>query len=97
MTRSITIVNTSNWDGEPVIVDGCVLQAGERITIGMPKGEVKRIEVESARSVAPNIPFGIDDGSKDHVTQVVPEVEVKWKRAGVMVKPRDFSHRQPDD
>lgn len=84
MTKQVTIVNSSNWDGEPVTVDGVLLMPGEMVTY--PIDKAKTAEIVSIKTPHAARPFGTDDGHKDHVTQVMPEVQVAWVRGGAMLR-----------
>ena len=49
MTMQATIVNTSNWDGEDILVDGKRLKPGESTSLGLEHmdGAEKRVPIVS--------------------------------------------------
>lgn len=77
MTKSVTIVNTSNWDGENVEIDlerlGMVtLKPGEMYTLHESSvGELERMRFEDD-------PKGTKPFRVDGVGQVLPKVSVGW-------------------
>ena len=76
MTRSITIVNTSNWDEEPCTVDGILLMPGEMVTIGLGDKETDRsVSVSAVQTPRTARPFGTPG---DSPFQVMPEARVAW-------------------
>ena len=76
MTASITIVNTSNWEGEMVEV------TSNDITVRLEPGESTEIHKRDSSIDVP-IRFYAEPESKpfynDEGAQVFPEVEVKFK------------------
>ena len=97
MTRSVTIVNTSNWDNEPCLVNGTLLQVGEQITLAADKET--NIKVEPIATLAPIMPFGnVKNRTEGHIPQVMPEVRVRWVEGGGMIREADeVSDRAPDE
>ena len=88
MTRSVTIVNSSNWDGEPLLIDGVVLEAGDMLTLAVGKQQHGlTILVTPVGSIKPTRPFGTTkDSGPDHIKQVMPEVQVVWKVGAGMIR-----------
>lgn len=78
MTKSITIVNTSNWKGENVEIDferlGMVtLKPGEMYTLHESSvGELERMRFEDD-------PNGTEPFKVDGVGQVFPKASVGWR------------------
>ena len=91
MTRSVTIVNTSNCDNEPCLVNGILLQAGEMIVLESEKAQ--DVKVTPIKALTPIRPFGRKNSNvgEGRVQQVLPEVHVEWKDAegGSMLCPED--------
>ena len=89
MTYYVTIVNTSNYDEEDLLVNGGGkeerLRPGEQVTLGLTKGESHELEIEpvdSVTSVQPR-PFmrpGLTNrGRARSDIQLLPSVEVTWR------------------
>ena len=72
MTRSVTIVNTSNWDEEPYMVNGVLLMPGEMLAITEYEMSVELKAVNTTRSPRPYSSGG------DNPFQILPEVRVAW-------------------
>ena len=87
MTRSVTIVNSSNWDNEPCLVNGVLLGVGEKITIDATKGV--SVKVEPVETIEAPKPFGWMEGREEgqvHIPQVLPQVQVVWVKGGGMLR-----------
>ena len=68
MTRSVTIVNTSNWDHEDYIVhtgdiEGTRLRPGEKMSFTPVSGQPMTIEAVSDKEAVPIYRKAIKDGS----------------------------------
>ena len=70
MTRSVTIVNTSNWEHEDYIVhgyeghhpDGTRLRPGEKVTFTPTDGMAIRLEAVAEKNA---VPFRDAEGNQD--------------------------------
>ena len=93
MTASITIVNTSNWDGENFQVsqkfggNSQLLKPGESTILNPPTGSGDAIEVravpafdgETKPILAPGVEPGEYGVTKRHNNQVFPKVRVTFE------------------
>ena len=88
MTASITIVNTSNWDGEDFRLEGeGLLKPGDSVELHPEAGEDSlnlNIRKEFAKEQKPIYAPGVESrqygGTRRHNGQVFPKVSVTFER-----------------
>lgn len=90
MTRSVTIVNTSNWDNEDYIItrkrtmdsdpETTTLKPGESLTISPGDKEVFGIEKSVPEGKEPK-PFSAPKvvGQRTKTVQLIPKVKVEFE------------------
>ena len=87
MTRSVTIVNSSNWDNEPLRIEqpgrkDIVLETGESVTfslmIQLPEVcQMKIVPIKGDKEPEPRrVVLAEDD---DREMQLTPKVKVVWE------------------
>ena len=96
MTMSVTVTNTSNWDNEPVIIDGKLLKPGESVVIGVHHSQAKAICVEPKVDfdTDPPIPFADPEGTNK---QVFPNVKTVWRKGVADMVGTKFTPKDPSE